>query len=902
MDKFAIIGMSGRFPDAKSPEEFFENLLAGKRSFRELTEEEKNNSPYSKGKTFVPITSTMSDVYKFDANFFKMTGHEAKLTDPQQRIFLKCCYEALEDASHFNYKGKIGVFASTAQSSYFISNLLLSNGIGKIFDYSTYIGNETDFNATRVAYKLNLTGPAMSVQCGCSSSLVALNEACQNIIQGNCDVAIVGGVSIAFPLSCGYSYKEGTTFSRSGDLRPFDKNADGMIKGDGCGVIVIKKLEAAEENRDNIYAVISSIGIGNDGNRKVGYTAPSIRGERDAIKSAIESSDVNVEDIVYVETHGTGTVIGDPIEIRALTQAYQFKNKHRIGSLKANIGHLDTASGIAGVIKSALILKENIIPKCVGFESENPNLNLAKSNLFIDTESNVELVSNSKNYVGVSSFGIGGTNIHIILENYINQNKLDVMDNEDVVIQISANDSESLDAYRKKLANYLQKHREIRLIDVARTLNNGRKHYPISKNFKASSVEDLINKLVTDYYTDEKVTLVKDGHFISLPTYCFSEKDYKFDSNLSRITKVNKEKKSETKTTNFDEESLNKVCKIWSEELEEDIHPDSDFFELNGDSLIAIDIIDRINKEFEVTLNTNVLLNNSTPRACSALINKFVKEKNSNILCLRHQNSAHKNLFLVHPAGGSIYCFKELFNNINLDKLNVYAISFPDSITPNLTIAELAELYYDEIKKIQPTGSYLLGGYSFGGNVSIQIARLIEDDGKNVDKLFMIDSLVPEAYPSDQPEEAVYTKLFPNVLLLMFNNRIDLDIEYVKKYTEMDDIISAMKNHNHVPRSIENEKILKIFNIWKNNHIALLQQSRTKVSSDIVIFSAKDSMPDIMYESMKMTETLADDWQKYTEGTLKIMPISGDHFSCMSNKEYLKNLSSKFEKELDECE
>ncbi|WP_057490008.1 beta-ketoacyl synthase N-terminal-like domain-containing protein [Streptococcus orisasini] len=901
MDKFAIIGMSGRFPDAKSPEEFFENLLAGKSSFRELTEEEKNNSPYSEDETFVPVTSTMSDVYKFDANLFKMTGHEAKLTDPQQRIFLKCCYEALEDASHFNYKGKIGVFASTAQSSYFVSNLLLSNGIGKIFDYSTYIGNETDFNATRVAYKLNLTGPAMSVQCGCSSSLVALNEACQNIIQGNCDVAIVGGVSITFPLSCGYSYKEGTTFSRSGELRPFDKNADGMIKGDGCGAIVIKKLEAAEENRDNIYAVISSIGIGNDGNRKVGYTAPSIRGEREAIKSAIDSSDINVEDLVYVETHGTGTVIGDPIEIRALSQAYQFKTMHRIGSLKANIGHLDTASGIAGVIKSTLILKENIIPKCVGFESENPNLNLAKSNLFIDTESNVALVPNAKNCVGVSSFGIGGTNVHVILENYINQNDLNVRNDEDIVIQISANNSESLDAYRKKLANYLQKHQEIKLIDVARTLNNGRKHYLICKNYKASSVEELINKLVTDYCTDEKVTLVKDGHFISLPTYCFSEKEYKFDSNLSRTT-VNKEKKSETRTINSDEESLNKVCEIWSEELEEDVHPDSDFFELNGDSLIAIDIIDRINKEFEVTLNTNVLLNNATPRACLALISKSVKEKNSNILCLRHQNDAQKNLFLVHPAGGSVYCFKELFNNINLDKLNIYAISFPDNITPNLTISELAELYYDEIKKIQPTGSYLLGGYSFGGNVSIQIARLIESDGKHVDKLFMIDSLIPESYPSEQPEETVYKKLFSNVLLLMFNNRIDLDIEYVKKYTKMDDIISAMKDHNHIPRSIENEKILKIFNIWENNHIALLKQSRTKVLSDIVIFSAKDSMPDIMYESMRMTKTLANDWQKYTEGALKIVPVLGDHFSCMSNKEYLKNLSRQFKQELVECE
>lgn len=505
MDKFAIIGISIRVPGANNPKDFLNNLLAGRNEFRKLTEDEINNSPYRDDDMFVPVTSGIENPFKFDAHFFEMNEREARITDPQQRLFLKCCYEALEDGGITGDKSKrIGVFASVSQSSYLINNLNSSNGK---FDYQISIGNEPGFCATRVSYKLNLTGPSLTVQSGCSSSLTGLKIACQNIKDKSCDLALVGGASISFPLSSGYSYKEGTTFSRSGHLRPFDKQADGMIKGDGCGVIVIERLSQATREHRHVYAIIDGVGINNDGNEKVGYTAPSIRGEQAAISSAIDQAGISSDDIDYIETHGTGTSLGDPIEIQALNNAYQFTKRHMIGSVKANIGHLDSASGIIGIIKTALALDRGVIPKSIGFRDPNPQARMDKNNVYVEADHNVELSKGEIHYAGVSSFGIGGTNVHVILESPTVPFPSMISIDHPVTIRISARTIKDLKNYKSKLISFLKSNNDISLFDVAKTLNEGRKKYRYIEKYQGNNIKDIICHLSNNITVNDTETI-----------------------------------------------------------------------------------------------------------------------------------------------------------------------------------------------------------------------------------------------------------------------------------------------------------------------------------------------------------------------------------------------------------
>ena len=887
MNKYAITGIALRFPQANSPQELFNNLLKGKTSFRHLTSKEYDKSPYRNDENFIPITSSIEHPLNFDKDFFNMSGLEAKITDPQQRIFLTCCYEAMEDASLFeNSKQKIGVFASTAQSTYLLNQILAIKANSKKFDYSTFIGNVTDFNPTRVSYKLNLTGPSMAIQSGCSSSLVALNEACQNLHNNYCDAAIVGGVSIAFPLNSGYSYKNGSTFSKSGNIRPFDKDADGMVTGNGCGVIVIKELQKAKLNGDHIYAVISGIGITNDGNSKIGYTAPSVHGEKSAIQMALKNSNINPEDIDYIETHGTGTKLGDEIELRALDQAYNFHSPHQIGSLKSNIGHLDTASGIAGLIKAALILQHNKIPRSVNFNSPNPQLE--SSNLFIESHKNINLTPKRKHYVGVSSFGIGGTNMHVILENDLNSSSSKSYDKQDFVIQVSAKNTYSLQSFKSKLLNYLEQHTNLRIEDIARTLNYGRKEFKLKECYIANSTKDFIEKLKDSYTTNQHKSPNIVGKFISLPTYSFQEKLFILEDSTNF--------KNNTQTTNI----LETICNIWKSSLDEEVSENSDFFELDGDSLIAVDIIENINKVFNSKLSTEDLLNNPTPKKLTTKLKSLLKRNSANnVVNLRKGASNNKNLFLFHPAGGSTFCFKQLVDMMENHNYNIYAVSFPSNIKDTISLHDLAKFYLHETLSFQKNDSFLLGGYSFGGNIAIEVARQLESLGKNVNHVFLIDSLVPNAYPDSAPSDSEYLHLFPLAWNMMTDPQSKIDKLGEHSYDNIDSAIAHLRSLNKIPSSISDEKVNELFNIWINNHKALIHQNTEPINTNLTIFSAINSMPKIMYHSMHMNETTPFEWNNYSNGDIKIIPISGNHFTLMSDRNNLGKLARSFDKELD---
>ncbi|WP_249366053.1 type I polyketide synthase [Bacillus safensis] len=393
--EIAVIGLAGRFPGAKNVDEYWENLKKGKETISFFTEEELRSEGTDeallKNPRFVKAKGMLDDVDLFDADFFDYTPKEAAMMDPQFRLFHECVWTALEDAGYdpFEYKGQIGLYTGAGINTEWVMRALQGAAQGE--DSKTLeaaVLNMRDYLATMISYKLNLKGPSMVVQTACSTSMVSIHLAVQALLSGDCHMAVAGGVSIRLPQKSGYLYQEGMIHSSDGHCRVFDNKADGTVFGDGAGAVILKNLEDAIEDGDHIYAVIKGSSINNDGNRKVGYTAPSTKGQVSAIKTALRMAEVEPESISYIEAHGTGTTLGDPIEIEALKQAFDTDKKGfcRIGSVKSNVGHLNDASGVAGFIKTVLSLKHQVIPPTIHFETPNEKIEFADSPFVVNTD------------------------------------------------------------------------------------------------------------------------------------------------------------------------------------------------------------------------------------------------------------------------------------------------------------------------------------------------------------------------------------------------------------------------------------------------------------------------------------------------------------------------------------
>ena len=377
----AIVGMAGRFPGARNIREFWQNLHDGVESIRDLSDSELRSAGATAEELanpeYVKRASVLDDVPLFDASFFGFSPRDASIMDPQHRHFLECAWEALEDAGHppKQFDGSVGIFAGSGMNTYLIYNLLANRRLlesAGLFQLKQ-TGNDKDVLATRVSYQLDLRGPSINVQTACSTSLVAIHLACQSLLNFECDMALAGGVTIEIPHGLGYIYREGEILSRDGRCRSFDASSSGTVFGSGLGIVVLRRLEDALADRDNIRAVILGSAINNDGARKVGYLAPSVEGQAEVIAEALEFAGVGADEISYVEAHGTGTVVGDPIEVRALTKAFRKTSARSaycgIGSLKTNVGHLDAAAGVAGLMKTVLALEHAQLPASLHFKN-----------------------------------------------------------------------------------------------------------------------------------------------------------------------------------------------------------------------------------------------------------------------------------------------------------------------------------------------------------------------------------------------------------------------------------------------------------------------------------------------------------------------------------------------------
>ena len=487
----AIVGLAGRFPSASSAAELWSLLRDGKEATQWLGDEELRAAGVSSADledpAYVRASLVLPDMEMFDAEFFGFSKRDAAILDPQHRHFLECAWEALEDAGHLpeTFPGAIGVFGGCGMQAYLPYNLLTNPKLVKSVGLFLlrHTGNDKDFLCSRLSYLLDLKGPSISIQTACSTSLVAVHVASQSLLSGECDMALAGGVSIELPHRHGYQYAEGEILAHDGHCRAFDENASGTVFGSGAGIVVLRRLADAIRDRDNIYAVIRGSAINNDGSQKAGYLAPSVDGQARAAVEALAVAGVEPSSVSYIEAHGTGTPVGDPIEVAALTQAYGSGGNGfcGIGSLKTNIGHLDTAAGVASLIKVSLALRHELVPASLNFSRPNSRFNMAQTPFYVVDQARPWTRASTPRRAAVNSLGVGGTNAHVILEEspeQVSSGALAGLDTGWQVLTLSARTPASLERLKRKWRDFLiDPPRGFRLADAAYTTQVGRRSF-----------------------------------------------------------------------------------------------------------------------------------------------------------------------------------------------------------------------------------------------------------------------------------------------------------------------------------------------------------------------------------------------------------------------------------------
>lgn len=956
----AIIGMSGRFPGANSTSDFFHNLCQGKEFISFFSEEELSKSGISQDNLHLPnyikAKAIIEDIDLFDADFFSFTPRDAETLDPQQRLFLECAWEALEDAGYCSedQAGKIGVYAGSGANNYYILHLLQNDKFKSMLD-SIQLGfnNIPDTLCTRVSYKFNLTGPSYTIQTSCSTSLVAVIVACQALLGHQCDLALAGGVSLSLPIKSGYLYKQGMAFSPDGHCRPFDSKAEGTVGGMGIGTVVLKRLEDALADKDSIYAVIKGFAINNDGSNKIAYTAPSIIGQKNVISEAQCMAEIHPETISYVEAHGTGTQLGDPIELTALTEAFRKKTNKKqfcgIGSLKSNVGHLDAAAGVAGLIKTALSLHNRLLPPTLHFKKQNPQIDFDNSPFYVNTQL-VPWDSEYPRRAGVSSFGVGGTNAHVILEE-APVIRRQIKTAEWHLFILSAKTLEALEIAYNNLFNYLIKNSHLNLLDVAFTLAIGRKSFEYRRfiivknknnlvlnkeiftsncinerlpNLKVISKKvnhllslhmqdllnenyDLINQYITkevkSYYTnlnffDKEKELSGKLNFlhilgelwlkgidvdwqhiyahqelsrISLPTYPFQRKKHWIEPDIpesSLIKSFNNNVQDNTVlTANTIEQALVKIWQSYFGITKIDLA--DDFFALGGDSLLAVDLVHKINQHFKSNLSPNILLMAPNIKDLA----KHLRSKEQfllpfTIVPLKKGDPSIPALFLIHPAGGTVYMYSELPAYLPSYQ-SVYAIQAKslDGKSPiPKTVEEMAKDYLQDVIEVQPQGPYQLAGASFGGLVAFEMANLLRNLGQEVKFLGLIDS--------PHPGFSTNKKYFSNAIIkhmLEVSEEQKINLDYLRSLSTKELMNYFTKHSNSEFKGFNNQSMLFLENLYLNIE-ATRSYSPGVYLGSVIFFKALKASP-------YMPKNLPQGWEPYIPKGFKTVDIPGDHLT-----------------------
>jgi len=502
----AVIGMSGRFPGAENIEIFWNNLVQGVETIQQFTEEELRLEGESeallRNPDYVRAKGILNDIDLFDAHFFGYSAYDAKLTDPQHRLFLECAWEALESAGYVpeKYSGLIAVYASMADSLYLQNNLLKNKAVLQSCDQlQTRIATSIGALSTQLSYRLNLKGPSVNIATACSSALVAIATACKGLIDYDCDIAIAGAVAIAVPQKRGYLFQQGGIDSPDGHCRAFDINAQGTVFSNGLGVVILKRLQDAIADGDSIHAIVKGWNVNNDGASKVGFSAPSVEGQARCVASALALADVDPDALSYVEAHGTGTALGDPIEMSALTEAFRIKTNKKafcaLGSVKTNIGHIDIAAGMAGFMKVVMALQHKIIPATLHYRQANTQIDFPNTPFYINAQTRDWRDGNVPRRAGVNASGVGGTNAFLVLEEYVPPPQ-HIQKKSPQLFLLSAKTKNALEKTTQHLRQFLEKNQQADLSHIAFTLQQGRADFNHRRMFVCQNMLDALSVLM----------------------------------------------------------------------------------------------------------------------------------------------------------------------------------------------------------------------------------------------------------------------------------------------------------------------------------------------------------------------------------------------------------------------
>ena len=992
--RIAIIGMAGRFPGADSVPDLWRQLCAGQRGIRRFTAPELAAagvpSDLAGSADYVPVGPDLPGIEDFDADFFGIPHHEARLIDPQHRFFLESAWQALEDAGHdpARTSGRVGVFGATGLSSY----LHLIAGSGELpadgISYPVLLGNDKDFLCTRVSYRLNLTGPSITVQTACSASLVAVHLAVQSLLAGECEIALAGGVSLVLPGQIGHLYRDGGILSRDGHCRVFDASAGGTVRGSGCGVVVLRPLADAIADHDGIVAVIAGTAVNNDGSNKVGFTAPGMSGQVAAIREALAVADLPASDVDYVEAHGTGTALGDPIEVRSLAAAHAATGappeRCRLGSIKANLGHLDTAAGIAGLIKTALVLREQTVPVQVDFATPNPAMaqHLATYQVPRETVRPAEGVRAA----AVSSFGIGGTNAHAVLVPAGNpagggwDGDRRPAPSTAYRAVFSARDADSLRLLLASVQDRLRATPPPRLDDVAFTLAAGRVRYAVRAAFVVDGIPALVDAIdgylaAPDRHRDtapaggsagpavgsgsavdpvvarwlaggdvtaEEVGDTSQGRRIGLPGHPLRRRRHWVDpvqpASGGRAGEVRVGGTPAAPAADLAEPAntadladLAGIAHAVTADLlkVDGVPADADLYDLGLDSLQAVDLVttlrDRTGRQlrFEEFDGTRTLADivamlerlepSAQPSAQASAqpsaqpsarrvdqvgpavqvgpVDRALVERYRHLLTRVRRGDGDRHVVLVHPAGGSVTPYADLARHTT-GPATMWALGFPAQDAELFpTLRDAARLYSQLVRAVLPDGPYLLGGYSFGGNVAFEMALMLEAAGEKVDQIIMFDSHPPESYLGGRADDSDFLAAFPALVAEILPEVAPPSAAAPRTLAEA----TAMVRHPSWSDAAEAE-LTRFFTVWQRNHEALKRwYPDSQVRANVAMLAASDPENPVILDRLAITWHDRHTWARHIAGELTIRSVPGDHYSMFRDAAHLAPLALAYD-------
>ncbi|WP_070020535.1 type I polyketide synthase [Streptomyces nanshensis] len=946
----AVVGMAGRFPGAGDVDALWSMLTAGREAVRRFSDDELRAAgvpeELAADPEYVPYGADLAGIEDFDAAFFGMTPAEARLVDPQQRIFLECVWRALEDAGTppTAYDGAVGVFAGSSLSSYLLHHVLRSPEYrDQAFTYPVLLGNDKDFFATRVSYALNLRGPSLNVQSACSSSLVAVDQACAALRSGGCDVAVAGGASVFTPQTAGYRYRSGGTYARDGHCRPFDAAASGMVSGSGCGVVVLKRLDDALADRDRVYAVVAGTAVNNDGSLKAGYSAPSALGQEEAVRRCLELARIPASAVGYVEAHGTGTYLGDPIEVSALTRAYERGGdppaECALGSIKANIGHLDAAAGVTGLIKTALVLYHQTVPPQVNFTEPNPELRLAETPFVV--RDRLLRPAAPISAAAVSSLGIGGTNAHSVLTRAPAPPPRGAEPGGDVVLTLSAPDERGVRDTAADLLTHLDRNPETRLDDLAYTLAHGRLRMKHRISLTAATQEEAVARLreVCDGRHEER--RAADGGSGGAADGRTSRTEGP-DGGTAQARKIRlpgirlhrarhwieftpasgpaapptppggeaPEERAEPAAGERAEDPVAVATEVFRARLGiESVGPDDDYFALGGDSLHAIEVADALSRRLEARLTLEQFTRLGTPRAvaewCAA------PHDDASLVPVKEGKADEVPVFLIHPSGGTVSFALGLAGH-SADPSPVYGIKYPVELADSLTtVPRIAEHHVRLIQRVRPHGPYRLGGYSFGGTVALEAARLLTGMGERVEQVLLWDTPPPHEKPGRERGEQEFLDLFPGLLRLTFALPAPEGAagpgpgpaadEGEQRPRTVDEAVESVRAPDWSQATVR--ELTTMYTVWRTCDRALASYRPRPYDGPVHLFSAEQPLPAGTLagvedaDAPRSPDELRQRWRRQLTGELRVTPVPGHHFD-MFDSSRLPGLAAAYDEAL----